>query len=84
MLVDNAVVNNVLEYTVVVEHLLAKDAATRVSATTPLTGDGECDCPYHKELHAHKKWPLCNYGLSTAIGGDCNDRKSLSDTLPLA
>ena len=41
MLVDNAAVDNVPEYTVVMDNFLAKDAAALVSATAPLTGDGE-------------------------------------------
>jgi hypothetical protein len=36
---DSAVVHDVTEYTVVVDHLLAKDAAVLVSTAAPLAGD---------------------------------------------
>ena len=81
---DNAVGDNVVEYTVVVDKSLAKDAAALVSAAAPLAGDGELNCPYRRELHTHKKWSLSNYGPRTAIRGDCNDIKLLLDTLLLA
>ena len=84
MLVNNGVVDDVLECIDVVDNLLLKDAAALVSATATLGTDGEWNCPYHKEMRAHKKWPLSNYEPSTPIGGDCNDSKSLLDTTPLS
>ena len=77
-------VDNVSEYTVVMENSLAIDAAALVSVKAPLLSDGEWDCPYNRESCAHKKLPLSNYGLINPIGGDCNDSKSLLDTLPLS